>query len=252
MCLLLRFFEACHNVISTSHEEIECAGMQSMIRIIHYDDLPQGGFAGIVEKQMVLNPDRWPRARRRDDISYGMGDLIYLSLGQFLPNDGSPLHPHDNVDIVSVVFNGSVGHKGTLGDGTEIHAPEVQVQRAGTGIQHAEFNLNDTPADIAQIWFKPPEIGLDPAYKNFKLNEGRLTTVLGGTGGSFTSNMVCKVGYLPAGEAVEMSQPFVLLMTRGGGHVNGEPVAKGDLVEGEALAFQAGHNAGLVLIYANS
>jgi redox-sensitive bicupin YhaK (pirin superfamily) len=220
-------------------------------RIIHYDDLPQGGFAGIVERQMVLNPELWRDAKDRTDISHGLGDFIYLALGQFLPNDGAPLHPHNDVDIVSVVFNGSIGHKGTLGDGTSIHAPEVQVQRAGTGMKHAEYNLNDTPADIAQIWFRPPKIGLDPAYKNFKLSENELTTVLGGEGGSFDSNMVCKVGYLEAGKEVSLDTPFVALITQGQGTANDISVTKGDLIEGETLQFVAGKNLGLVLIYAN-
>lgn len=225
--------------------------MNTTQRIIHYDDLPQGGFAGIVERQMVLNPELWPKAKNRNDISHGLGDFIYLALGQFLPNDGAPLHPHNDVDIVSVVFSGSVGHKGTLGDGTAIHAPEVQVQRAGTGMEHAEFNLTDTPADIAQIWFRPPKTGLEPAYKNFKLVDAHLTTVLGGENGSFDSRMVCKVGFLPAGGNLALNQPFVLLITQGKGLINGEPVSKGDLIEGTALQFTADEAVGLALIYAN-
>lgn len=220
-------------------------------RVIHYSDLPQGGFAGIVEKQMVLNPELWPKAAGRNDISHGLGDFIYLALGQFLPNDGAPIHPHNDVDIVSVVFNGDVGHKGTLGDGTEIHAPEVQVQRAGSGMQHSEFNLNDTPADIAQIWFKPPEVGLEPAYKNFKLSNDTLTTVLGGEGGSFESNMTCQVGYLPADNRVSVDEPFVALVTDGEGLANDIVVKKGDLIEGARLDFVARTKVGLALVYAN-
>ena len=220
-------------------------------RVIHYDDLPQGGFAGIIERKMVLNPELWPNAKDRMDISHGLGDFIYLALGQFLPNDGAPLHPHNDVDIVSVVFSGSVGHKGTLGDGTSIHAPEVQVQRAGTGMQHAEFNLNDTPADIAQIWFKPPKAGLDPAYKNFKLSKDELTTVLGGKNGSFDSNMTCEVGYLNPGKEISLDIPFVVLITQGNGTANGISVTKGDLIEGKALKFTAGADLGLVIIHEN-
>jgi len=201
---------------------------------------------------MVLNPELWKNAKDRTDISHGLGDLIYLTLGQFLPNDGAPLHPHNDVDIVSVVFNGSVGHKGTLGDGTSIHAPEVQVQRAGIGMQHSEFNLNDTPADIAQIWFRPPKIGLNPAYKNFKLSKDGLTAVLGGENGSFNSNMICKVGYLDIGKEVSLGIPFVVLITQGKGVANGISVSKGDLIEGEALQFTAGVDLGLVLIHANN
>ena len=224
----------------------------STTRIICYDDLPQGGFAGILERRMVMNPDAFPQARGREDISYGLGDFIYLSLGQFLPNDGAPLHPHADVDIVSVVFNGSIGHSGTLGDGTEIHAPEVQVQRAGTGMQHAEFNIGDTHADFTQIWFKPPQQGLEPAYRNFKLSPNRLMTVLGGDDNSFDSNMVCKVGYLPAGEQVLADGAFVALIIEGHGVANDIEVRQGELVQGESLHFRATGRVGLVVISTNT
>ncbi len=82
------------------------------------DDVPQGGFAGIVEKQMVISPKLMPGAVNRKDISHGLGDFIYLSSGHFKLHDGAPLHPHDNVDIVTVVLSGSIAHAGTLGDGT--------------------------------------------------------------------------------------------------------------------------------------
>ena len=100
------------------------------LRVIHIDDIPQGGFAGIVEKRMVISPQLMPDALNRKDISHGFGDFIYLSTGYFKPKDGAPLHPHENVDIVTVVMSGSIAHAGTLGDGTVIHAPAVQVQRS--------------------------------------------------------------------------------------------------------------------------
>ena len=221
-------------------------------RIIHYDDLPQGGFAGITERRMVMNPDAFPQARGREDISHGFGDFIYLSLGQFLPNNGAPLHPHADVDIVSIVFNGGVGHKGTLGDGTEIHAPEVQVQRAGTGIQHAEFNLGDKHADFAQLWFRPPQQGLEPAYRNIKLSHERLTTVLGGHNDSFDSNMACKVGYVAAGEQVSADGAFVALVIEGRGIANDIEVKKAELIQGENLQYTASEPVGLVLISSNA
>jgi len=43
---------------------------------------------------------------------------------------------------------GNIAHAGTLGNGTKIHAPEVQVQRAGTGMRHSEMNPDDSNADF--------------------------------------------------------------------------------------------------------
>ena len=61
-------------------------------------------------------------------------------------------------------------------------------------MEHAEFSLSDEKADIIQIWFRPPEIGLEPAYQNFSLPENGLITVLGGeSDDTFHNNMNCQV-----------------------------------------------------------
>lgn len=223
---------------------------QSSLRIIHRDELPLGGFAGIVETHMVKNPSIWKDAAKRQDISHGLGDFIYLANGYFKPNDGAPIHPHNDVDIVSFIVSGAVGHKGTLGDGEVIEGPGVQVQRAGTGMQHAEFSLNDTQADIIQIWFLPPEIGLEPAYRNFKLEPGKMTTVLGGQGDdTFHSNMCCKVGFVAKNHTVQCHSPFIALITQGHAQANGVVVKEGDLIEGEQLTLSSDESFGLVLIH---
>ncbi|OLQ74289.1 Pirin-like protein [Photobacterium proteolyticum] len=219
------------------------------LRIIHRNDLPVGGFAGIVETHMVKSPLIWKDAKNRKDISHGLGDFIYLASGYFKPNEGAPLHPHNDVDIVSVILNGAVGHKGSLGDGTVIEGPGVQVQRAGTGMQHAEFSMNNTKAEILQIWFLPPETGLEPAYQNFALKQGELATVLGGNGGeSFRSNMVCQVGYIAKGQTVDCEQPFIAMITEGTAKANGVSVQAGDLIEGDSLELKSDDDFGLVLI----
>lgn len=222
--------------------------MQSL-RIIHRDELPLAGFAGIVETHMVMSPQVWKEAEKRNDISHGFGDFIYLASGYFKPNDGAPLHPHIDVDIVSVVLNGSVGHKGTLGDGTVIEGPGVQVQRAGTGMQHSEFNLNNSEAEIIQIWFLPQETDLEPAYKSFSLKKNELTTVLGGNiDDSFHNNMTCQVGFIPKGQSIIRNQPFVAMITQGSAIANGTSVNQGDLIEGSALHLSSNEDFGLVLI----
>lgn len=221
------------------------------LRIIHREDLPLGGFAGIVETRMAMSPTIWKDAASREDISHGLGDFIYLASGYFKPHDVAPIHPHNDVDIVSVILSGAVGHKGTLGDGTVIEGPGVQVQRAGTGMQHAEFSLSDNQADIIQIWFRPPQNGLEPAYQNFTLNEGKLTTVLGGgDDDTFNSTMTCQVGSVSKGSTIHTEQPFVAMITKGTAVANGNPVKEGDLIEGESLHLSSEEDFGLVLIKA--
>ena len=219
------------------------------IRIIDVKDIPTGGFAGIVETRMVMNPTFWPKAKSDKKISHGLDDFIYLANGYFKPNDGAPIHPHKDVDIVSFITSGSVGHKGSLGNGTVIHGPGVQVQRSGKGMQHSEFSINNEKAGIIQIWFMPPENNLTPEYQNFKLKEGKLTTVLGGTkGNTFNSNMTCQIGFIDNGKVTEINKPFVALITRGTALANGISVHEGQLIEGSKLTLTAQKQLGLVLI----
>ncbi len=223
------------------------------VRIIHKDDLPVGGFAGIVETRMVISPSMSEEAQKNKEICHGLNDFIYLANGHFKPNDGAPLHPHQDVDIVTVVLKGAVGHKGTLGDGTVVKGPGAQVQRAGTGMQHSEYNMNDTNSEFIQIWFRPPETGLSPAYQDFELHESGLTTVLGGKNDdTFNSNMICQIGNLDKDQSVISTLPFVALVTKGTATANGVPVKAGDLIEGKTLNLVTHENVGLVLIQDNS
>ncbi|WP_310618369.1 pirin family protein [Flexibacterium corallicola] len=221
----------------------------SEIRIIHREDLPLGGFAGIVETRMVMNPNLWASAKNRTDISHGLGDFIYLANGYFKADDGAPMHPHADVDIVSFIPKGAVGHEGSMGHGTTITGPGIQVQRAGTGIEHAEFSLNGEPADLVQMWFNPPKKGLTPAYQDFKLDKNKLTTVLGGNSSeTFDNTMTCKVGYLSENEILRLENPFIVLITEGTARANGQNVKAGDLIEGEALEISSQDGFGLVVI----
>lgn len=226
--------------------------MKQSYRIIKAEDIITGGFAGIVEKQMVLSPDVWPKAKDRLEISHGLGDFIYLANGYFKPEDGVPMHGHNDVDIVSFIVSGSVGHKGTIGDGTVIHGPGVQVQRAGTGMQHSEFNLEKENSAIYQLWFKPPEKGLNPEYQNYDIPEGNMNTVLGGnTLNTFNSNMHCQIGFLKNGDTVAINEPFIAIISRGVASIDGEEVQEGSLIEGSEASLEAIDNLGLILVTNN-
>ncbi len=218
------------------------------MRIIHRGDLPLGGFAGIVETRMVMHPGLWREARDRTDVSHGLGDFVYLASGYFKAGDGAPMHPHKDVDIVSFIPNGAVGHEGTMGHGTSIHGPGVQVQRAGTGIQHAEFSLNGQKADLVQIWFLPPEKGLAPAYQDFTLRKGEMTTVLGGSGDTFKNAMTCQIGLLEPGDRIATRHRFIAFISDGEAFASGTPVSAGDIVEGDGLELVTETGCDLVLI----
>jgi quercetin 2,3-dioxygenase len=78
---------------------------------------------------------------------------------------GFDLHPHDNMEIVTIVLEGELEHKDSMGHTQVIRPDEVQVMTAGTGIFHSEYNASpDIPAQLLQIWVFPETKGLTPGY----------------------------------------------------------------------------------------
>jgi redox-sensitive bicupin YhaK (pirin superfamily) len=80
------------------------------------------------------------------------------------PHTGFPAHPHANMEIITYVRDGAVTHKDILGNESRTEAGDVQVMSAGTGIRHAEYNLEQRPTRIFQIWIIPSSKGGSPAW----------------------------------------------------------------------------------------
>ena len=96
---------------------------------------------------------------------------------------GFGTHPHDNMEIITIPLKGALEHKDSMGNIGVVHAGEVQVMSAGTGIMHSEYNHSHTAdANTLQIWLFPKEMNIEPRYDqksfadNLKLNE--LTTLI--------------------------------------------------------------------------
>ena len=78
---------------------------------------------------------------------------------------GFDLHPHNNMEIVSIILDGALEHRDSMGNVQVIRSGEVQVMSAGTGIYHAEYNHSETkPVKFFQLWIFPREKGLKPRY----------------------------------------------------------------------------------------
>ena len=89
------------------------------------------------------------------------------------PGTGFPTHPHEEMEIITIVLDGEMTHEDSMGNKTVIRAGDVQRMSAGTGLTHSEFNLADTPVHFYQIWIFPDKPGLQPTYdqKNFEPSE---------------------------------------------------------------------------------
>ena len=88
------------------------------------------------------------------------------------PGTGFPPHPHADMEIVTYVLKGAITHHDHLGNKGRTPAGDVQVMSAGTGIQHAEYNLEAEPTHIFQIWILPTRRGGHPSWGNKAFPKG--------------------------------------------------------------------------------
>lgn len=100
----------------------------------------------------------------RDPERMGWGALRVWNDDTIQPHTGFPPHPHADMEIVTYVREGAITHQDNLGNRGRTEAGDVQVMSAGTGIQHAEYNLEPGTTRIFQIWIIPDTRGGAPTW----------------------------------------------------------------------------------------
>lgn len=100
-----------------------------------------------------------------DPERMGFGPLRVVNDDIVAPGGGFPSHPHRDMEIISIVLDGQLEHKDSLGNGRVIQVGDVQYMSAGSGVVHSEFNPSkDKPAHFMQIWIEPNVKGMEPRY----------------------------------------------------------------------------------------
>ena len=99
-----------------------------------------------------------------DPKRMGWGKLRVWNDDEIAPGQGFPPHPHADMEIITYVREGAITHQDSLGNKGRTGAGDVQVMSAGSGIRHAEYNLEHVPTKIFQIWIFPRERGGQPFW----------------------------------------------------------------------------------------
>jgi len=179
-----------------------------------------------------------------DPAHMGFSALRVINEDRIQPGTGFCTHGHRDMEIISYVLEGALGHKDSMGTGSTIVPGDVQRMSAGRGVQHSEQNHNKTGAThFLQIWIEPNVRGIAPGYeqKHFDAasKRGRLRLVASpdGAEGSVTIHQDARIyaglfnGAERAAQAFAAGRKAYLHLVRGKLTVNGTPLQAGDALK---------------------
>ncbi len=199
----------------------------------------------------------------RDPGRGGFGRLLVWNDDRIAAKRGFEPHPHKEMEIITYVRTGAITHKDSLGNEGRTEAGDVQVMHAGTGITHAEYNLEDEPTTLFQIWILPDRTATAPGWAARKFPRDKGLSVLasgrpqdeGGEALNLNADAAVIAGTLKSGEtatiALAPGRAAYLVAATGALTVNGTPVNTRDGVavsEERELSITATADAEIVLV----
>jgi redox-sensitive bicupin YhaK (pirin superfamily) len=129
-----------------------------MIECRHFDELPGEDLGWLKSRR------HFSAAAQDSPTRSGLGCMRVWNDEEIAPNAGFALQVHANIEIIIFVREGAVTHRDNLGNEGRIEAGNIQVVSAGSGIRHAEYNLEQASARIFQLWITPAASGGSPAW----------------------------------------------------------------------------------------
>lgn len=178
----------------------------------------------------------------RDAKRLGVGPLIVWNDDTIAPDGGFPMHGHRDMEIITYVREGAISHRDHLGNDGRTEAGDIQIMSAGKGIMHSEFNHEEEPCLLYQIWIAPNVQGIQPRWETHRFpKESRgegLTLLASGRPDApegtpvIYQDAALLVGTLAAGErhvhALESGRQAYLVVAKGRVTVNGESLGTRD------------------------
>jgi len=207
------------------------------MEILHRDSLVRGGFAGLTETRLIKDN----KIGGDNSTWNGIGNFTYLADARYLPHGETHMHPHKEVDVITIMLEGRLSHEGSLKDGQSMVANQVQVQRAGgEGFEHNEVNPDSSGTRLLQLWALPETAGEPADYKFYQLESNELMRIYGGNkyqSQTFDSHTVIEVGLLSKHKIVTKKGQYLAYISNGEAQINGATVTDGDLIRGTDFDF---------------
>ena len=201
-------------------------------------------------------------ASYHDPRRMGWGRIRVWNDDRIAAKSGFPPHPHRDMEIITYVRTGAITHQDSMGNKGKTGAGDVQVMSAGTGVTHAEYNLEGEETTLFQIWIETDRPGASPSWgaKPFPKDarDGQFQLLASGDSADevLTINADARIlgATVKAGNSIELDADpdrHLYLVPSGRVRVNGEAAGPRDgvAITGEAkLRIEAEDDAELVLV----
>jgi redox-sensitive bicupin YhaK (pirin superfamily) len=200
----------------------------------------------------------------QDPARMSWGAIRVWNDDRIAAKSGFPPHPHRDMEIVTYVRSGAITHQDSMGNKGRTEAGDVQVMSAGTGVRHAEYNLEDEQTTLFQIWVQTDRPGALPDWGAAKFpkadRSGRFVTLASGfdtDAEALRINAAARVmgATLEEGESAELqldpSRHVYLVATQGPILVNGVRADPRDgvaITGEEKVTIKALEDAEIVLV----
>jgi redox-sensitive bicupin YhaK (pirin superfamily) len=149
-------------------------------------------------------------------------------------------HGHRDMEIVTYVLSGALGHRDSMGHASVLRAGELQRMTAGKGVRHSEMNASDEPVHLYQIWLLPERAGLEPGYEQKAFPEAerqgawRLVASPDARDGSLKIHQDATIHLASLDAGTELARPIApgrhawLQVLRGSVELNGQALETSD------------------------
>ncbi len=198
-----------------------------------------------------------------DPDHMGFGPLRVINDDHVIPGAGFGTHAHSNMEIISYVISGELAHKDSMGNGSSIHAGDIQLMSAGTGVTHSEFNgSKEEEVHFLQIWIMPDVQHTKPGYQQKTFDPSEMKNafrVVVSPDGQDGSLMIKQDAKLFSGKfdenaegkfEVQSDRKYWIQMVQGIAEVNGHEARAGDgfAIAGEdKITFKSSTNSEVLL-----
>jgi redox-sensitive bicupin YhaK (pirin superfamily) len=226
-------------------------------------DVRRSGERGHADHGWLDSYHSFSFADYHDPRHMGWGPLRVINEDRVQAGRGFGTHGHRDMEIISYVLEGALGHKDSMGNGSTIRPGDVQRLSAGSGVMHSEFNYEQAGiTHFLQIWIEPDVRGIAPSYEERHFSaadkRGRLRLIASpdGRDGSVTIHQDALLfaglfdGEESAQHAIAAGRKGYVHVARGRVGVNGHVLSAGDALKTGAVNIAvSGGQAAEVLVF---